>query len=282
MADMPLLDVEGLEVVFPTPQGDVHAVRDVSLRMGREKIGIVGESGSGKSTVARALMGLVRRPGRVAARRMRLGDLDLAGLDEKGYRAIRGQRIAMILQDPKFSLNPVLPVGRQIEEILLLHARMSAADRRARAMAMLADVGIDDPDRVYRAYPHELSGGMGQRAMIAAMLVGSPDLLIADEPTSALDIVIRDQVLALMERLAVERGFGLVIISHDLNMVSRFCDRIVVMYRGRVVETLSAGALERAEHPYTQGLIACLPGIQTRGADLPVLSRVPAWDAAGG
>jgi peptide/nickel transport system ATP-binding protein len=250
--------------------------------MGREKIGIVGESGSGKSTVARALMGLVRRPGRVAARRMRLGDLDLAGLDEKGYRAIRGQRIAMILQDPKFSLNPVLPVGRQIEEILLLHARMSAADRRARAMAMLADVGIDDPDRVYRAYPHELSGGMGQRAMIAAMLVGSPDLLIADEPTSALDVVIRDQVLALMERLAVERGFGLVIISHDLNMVSRFCDRIVVMYRGRVVETLSAGALERAEHPYTRGLIACLPGIQTRGADLPVLSRMPAWDAAGG
>jgi peptide/nickel transport system ATP-binding protein len=282
MADLPLLDVEGLEVVFPTPQGDVHAVRDVSLRMGREKIGIVGESGSGKSTVARALMGLVRRPGRVAARRMRLGDLDLAGLDEKGYRAIRGQRIAMILQDPKFSLNPVLPVGRQIEEILLLHARMSAADRRARAMAMLADVGIDDPDRVYRAYPHELSGGMGQRAMIAAMLVGSPDLLIADEPTSALDVVIRDQVLALMERLAVERGFGLVIISHDLNMVSRFCDRIVVMYRGRVVETLLAGALERAEHPYTRGLIACLPGIQTRGADLPVLSRVPAWDAAGG
>ncbi|MGL4443695.1 MAG: ABC transporter ATP-binding protein [Alsobacter sp.] len=282
MADVPLLDVEGLEVVFPTPQGDVHAVRDVSLRMGREKIGIVGESGSGKSTVARALMGLVRRPGRVAARRMRLGDLDLAGLDEKGYRAIRGRRIAMILQDPKFSLNPVLPVGRQIEEILLLHARMSAADRRARAMAMLADVGIDDPDRVYRAYPHELSGGMGQRAMIAAMLVGSPDLLIADEPTSALDVVIRDQVLALMERLAVERGFGLVIISHDLNMVSRFCDRIVVMYRGRVVETLSAGALERAEHPYTRGLIACLPGIQTRGADLPVLSRLPAWDAAGG
>ncbi|MCZ8106320.1 MAG: ABC transporter ATP-binding protein [Burkholderiales bacterium] len=282
MADAPLLDVEGLEVVFPTPQGDVHAVRDVSLRMGREKIGIVGESGSGKSTVARALMGLVRRPGRVAARRMRLGDLDLAGLDEKGYRDIRGRRIAMILQDPKFSLNPVLPVGRQIEEILLLHARMSAADRRARAMAMLADVGIDDPDRVYRAYPHELSGGMGQRAMIAAMLVGSPDLLIADEPTSALDVVIRDQVLALMERLAVERGFGLVIISHDLNMVSRFCDRIVVMYRGRVVETLSAGALERAEHPYTRGLIACLPGIQTRGADLPVLSRLPAWDAAGG
>lgn len=281
MADAPLLDVEGLEVVFPTPQGDVHAVRDVSLHMGREKIGIVGESGSGKSTVARALMGLVRRPGRVAARRMRLGDLDLAGLDEKGYRAIRGRRIAMILQDPKFSLNPVLPVGRQIEEILLLHARMSAADRRGRAMAMLADVGIDDPDRVYRAYPHELSGGMGQRAMIAAMLVGSPDLLIADEPTSALDVVIRDQVLALMERLAVERGFGLVIISHDLNMVSRFCDRIVVMYRGRVVETLSAGALERAEHPYTRGLIACLPGIQTRGADLPVLSRLPAWDAVG-
>lgn len=282
MAETPLLDVDGLNVTFPSPQGEARVVRDVSLVMGREKIGIVGESGSGKSMTARALVGLVRRPGRVTSRRMRLGDLDLATLDEKGFRAIRGKRIAMILQDPKFSLNPVQPVGRQIEETLLLHASMRAAERKERALDMLAEVGIDDPARVYRAYPHELSGGMGQRAMIAAMLVGSPDLLIADEPTSALDVMIRDQVLALMERLAQERGFGLVIISHDLNMVARFCDRIVVMYRGRIVETLASGALHAATHPYTQGLVACLPGRRTRHRDLPVLSRDPSWEAGLG
>jgi len=282
MADAPLLDVDGLTVTFPSSQGDTAVVRDVSLTMGREKIGIVGESGSGKSMTARALVGLVRRPGRVTSKRMRLGDVDLAALDERGFRAIRGKRIAMILQDPKFSLNPVQQVGRQIEETLLLHASMSGAARRERALDMLAEVGIDDPARVYKAYPHELSGGMGQRAMIAAMLVGSPDLLIADEPTSALDVMIRDQVLALMERLAQERGFGLVIISHDLNMVARFCDRIVVMYRGRIVETLSSGALHAATHPYTQGLVACLPGRRTRHRDLPVLSRDPSWEAGLG
>ncbi|MHB2170035.1 ABC transporter ATP-binding protein [Alsobacter sp. R-9] len=282
MAEAPLLDVEGLNVDFPSAQGDVRVVRDVSIRMGREKVGIVGESGSGKSMTARALVGLVRQPGRVTSRRMRLADVDLAALDEKGFRAIRGKRIAMILQDPKFSLNPVQTVGRQIEETLLLHATMSAAERRDRALDMLAEVGLDDPPRVYRAYPHELSGGMGQRAMIAAMLVGSPDLLIADEPTSALDVMIRDQVLALMERLAAERGFGLVIISHDLNMVARFCDRIVVMYRGRVVETLGAGELHAAQHPYTQGLVACLPSRHTRHRDLPVLSRDASWEAGLG
>ena len=275
----PLLDVEGLNVTFPTPQGEARVVRDFALTMGREKIGIVGESGSGKSMTARAILGLVRRPGIVTARRMRLGGTDLTTLAPADYRKLRGKRAAMILQDPKFSLNPVQRIGRQIEETILLHENVSAAERKARALAMLTAVGIDDPARVYAAYPHELSGGMGQRAMIATMLVGSPELLIADEPTSALDVLVRDQVLALIDDLARKNGFGLILIAHDLNMVARFCNRILVMYRGRVVETLASNALSDAKHPYTQGLVACLPSALTRGRDLPVLARDAAWEA---
>ena len=269
----PLLRIEGLNVAFPTAQGQARVVRDFALTMGREKIGVVGESGSGKSMTARAILGLVRRPGLVEARRMELGGTDLMRLREKDYRKLRGKRVAMILQDPKFSLNPVQRIGAQIEETILLHEKTGARARKARALAMLEAVGIDDPPRVHAAYPHELSGGMGQRAMIAAMLVGSPDLLIADEPTSALDVLMRDQVLALIDDLARRQGFGLILISHDLNMVARFCDRIVVMRAGRIVETLAAGALGEAQDPYTRGLIACLPGAQTRGRDLPVLAR---------
>jgi peptide/nickel transport system ATP-binding protein len=278
----PLLTVEGLNVAFPTPQGESRVVRDVAFTMGREKIGIVGESGSGKSMTARAILGLVRRPGTVTARTLRLGDTDLTRLSSAGYQKLRGKRATMILQDPKYSLNPVQRIGRQIEETILLHERASASERRERALATLAAVQIDDPARVYDAYPHELSGGMGQRAMIAAMLVGGPELLIADEPTSALDVLVRDQVLELIDRLAKSRGFGLILISHDLNMVARFCDRIIVMYRGRVVETLRATALHEARHPYTRGLVACLPGRATRGRDLPVLTRDAAWERADG
>ncbi len=274
----PLLDIEGLTVTFPTPQGPACVVRDFALTMGREKIGIVGESGSGKSMTARAILGLVRKPGEVRAKRMRLGATDLTTLSPAGYRALRGRRAAMILQDPKFSLNPVQRIGKQIEETILLHERAGAAERRARALEMLHAVGIEDPGRVHAAYPHELSGGMGQRAMIAAMLVGRPELLIADEPTSALDVLVRDQVLSLIDDLANRHGFGLILISHDLNMVARFCDRILVMYRGKVVETLAANDLDGARHPYTRGLVACLPGVRTRGRDLPVLRRDPAWE----
>ncbi len=274
----PLLDIEGLTVTFPTPQGPARVVRDFALTMGREKVGIVGESGSGKSMTARAILGLVRKPGEVRAKRMSLGGTDLTKLSPAGYRALRGKRAAMILQDPKFSLNPVQRIGKQIEETILLHERAGAAERKVRAIDMLRAVGIEDPDRVYAAYPHELSGGMGQRAMIAAMLVGHPELLIADEPTSALDVLVRDQVLSLIDDLADRQGFGLILISHDLNMVARFCDRILVMYRGRVVEVLAANDLEGAQHPYTRRLVACLPGVRTRGHDLPVLKRDPAWE----
>jgi peptide/nickel transport system ATP-binding protein len=278
----PLLDIQGLSVTFPTPQGEVRAVRNVSLSMGREKIGIVGESGSGKSMMARAILGLLRPPARVEARVMRFGGTDLNRLDAAGYRALRGKRAAMILQDPKFSLNPVQRVGRQIEETILLHEIVGAAERKSRALAMLASVGIDDPDRVHASYPHQLSGGMGQRVMIAMMLVGTPELLIADEPTSALDVLVRDQVLEVLDQQARRSGFGLILISHDLNMVARFCDRIFVMYRGQFVETLAASQLSSATHPYTRGLVACLPSERTRGHDLPVLDRHAAWESTHG
>jgi peptide/nickel transport system ATP-binding protein len=279
MAD-PLLDIDGLTVTFPGPAGPIPVVRDFSLRMGREKIGIVGESGSGKSMTARAIFGLVRSPGTVSARRFTLDGIDLTTLDESGWRHLRGRKAGMILQDPKFSLNPVMRIGRQIEETLLLHERVGRRERRERIHAILNAVGIDDPARICAAYPHELSGGMGQRAMIAAMLVSSPDLLVADEPTSALDVIVREQVLTLLDRLVAETGLGLVLISHDLRMVARFCQRIVVMYRGRVVEMLDAKDLGRATHPYTRGLLNCLPSPATRGAMLPTLDREESWAAA--
>ena len=276
----PLLDVDGLTVTFPGPEGRLAVVRDVSLAMGREKIGIVGESGSGKSITARSILGLVRSPGEVTARRLVLDGTDLLALKPGGWRSLRGRKVGMILQDPKFSLNPVQRIGDQIEETMRLHERTARSERRARALAMLEAVGIEDPERVYRAYPHELSGGMGQRAMIAAMLVSSPDLLIADEPTSALDVIVREQVLRLLDRLVVERGLGLVLISHDLPMVARFCDRILVMHSGRVVETLDAKHLAAAAHPYTRGLLACLPSAATRGRLLPTLARDAGWESA--
>jgi peptide/nickel transport system ATP-binding protein len=275
-----LLDVDGLSVTFATPEGPISVVRDVTFSMKREKLGIVGESGSGKSMTARAILGLVPPPGVATARRLSFDGTDLRNLGAVGWRALRGRRVSMIPQDPKFSLNPVKRIGTQIEETLVLHGRMARRERQQHALSVLESVGIDDPLRVYAAYPHELSGGMGQRAMIAAMIVSGPDLLIADEPTSALDVIVREQVLALLDRLVSERGLGLVLISHDLNMVARFCDRILVMYRGRVVESLAARDLSSARHPYTRGLLDCLPSPLKRGKSLPTLERNPAWETA--
>jgi peptide/nickel transport system ATP-binding protein len=272
---VPLLDVEGLTVRFPGSAS--AAVQDFSLQMGREKIGIIGESGSGKSLTARALFGLVPAPGQVTARRLSLGGLDLTRIDAKGWQRLRGRKAGMILQDAKFSLNPVMSIGAQIAETLVLHERLSAGARRARVHAMLRDVGITDPERVACAYPHQLSGGMGQRAMIAMMLVSAPDLLVADEPTSALDVLLREQVLQLLDRLCRERGLGLLLISHDLRLVARVCDRLLVMYRGRIVERLAARDLAAAQHPYTQALLRCLPSPATRGQLLPTLDRTASW-----
>lgn len=280
MTETSLLSIDGLTVTFPSQEGPVSVVRDFKLEIGREKVGIVGESGSGKSMTARAILGLIPRPGVVTANSMRLHGRDMLSLDKTGWRRLRGKQIGMILQDPKFSLNPVMRIGDQITETLQLHEKISRAEQRDRALAILTAVGIEDPQRVYASYPHELSGGMGQRAMIAAMLVSSPDLIIADEPTSALDVLVREQVLKLLDDLVTKRGIGLILISHDLPMVARFCDRILVMYRGRVVESLDAKHLDRATHPYTRWLIACLPSPALRGQPLPSLSRDPAWEVA--
>ena len=273
----PLLTIEDLRVSFPGPHGTTDAVRGVSFHVGREKLGIVGESGSGKSVTGRAILRLVQPPGIVSAKRLAFGDTDILAASERTMRAIRGRRISMVMQDPKFSLNPVMTVGRQIAEAYLVHADASAAEARRRALDMLAAVRIRDPERVYDLYPHEVSGGMGQRVMIAMMLVPDPDLLIADEPTSALDVTVQMQVLAIIDDLVTKRGMGLVFISHDLNLVASFCDRILVMYGGRVVESCRAAELNAATHPYTRGLLAALPRIDGGGGELAVLRRDPAW-----
>jgi peptide/nickel transport system ATP-binding protein len=272
-----LLTVEDLRVRFPSPHGVTEAVRGVSFQVGREKLGIVGESGSGKSVTGRSILRLVSHPGIVTAKRLAFRDTDILTASERTLRDIRGRRIAMVMQDPKFSLNPVMTVGRQIAEAYLVHADASAGAARQRALELLAAVRIRDPERVYDLYPHEVSGGMGQRVMIAMMLVPDPDLLIADEPTSALDVTVQMQVLAIIDDLVTRRGMGLIFISHDLNLVASFCDRILVMYGGRVVETCRAAELHQAKHPYTQGLLAALPRIDRVPADLPVLRRDPAW-----
>ena len=188
-------------------------------------------------------------------------------------RAIRGARISMVMQDPKFSLNPVMTIGSQIAEALLTHQKLGRGDIRRRVRAMLEAVRIDDPDRVARLYPHEVSGGMGQRVMIAMMLIPEPDLLIADEPTSALDVSVQAQVLDIIDELVRRTGMGLIFISHDLNLVSSYCDRILVMRGGEVVEECAAGQLGNAKHPYTRGLIAAIPRIDETRDELPVLDR---------
>jgi len=277
MTDAPLLTLRNLRVVYPGDEGDTHAVRNVSFTLGRERLGIVGESGSGKSTTGRAIMGLVPAPGRVTADVMRLGDIDLLKLNERGFRRLRGKRIAMVLQDPKYSLDPVMSVGHQIAETHRCHFGSNMKKARMAALDMLEAVRIRDPERVYALYPHQVSGGMGQRVMIAMMLIADPDLLIADEPTSALDVGVQEQVLAIMDDLVRRRGMGLILISHNLHLVSAFCDRVLVMYAGRVVETCSTGELGEARHPYTRGLLASLPELGRRRAELPQLQRDPAW-----
>lgn len=273
----PLLSVRDLRVTFPTRQGEFQAVRGISFDLGRERLAIVGESGSGKSMTGRAILGLVRPPGRVEAAALTLHGRSILNLPERQMRAIRGGQISMVMQDPKFSLNPVMTVGRQIIEAYRLHARAPKGAAREKALEMLRAVQIREPERVMDLYPHEVSGGMGQRIMIAMMLAPGPQVLIADEPTSALDVSVRGEVLSIMDGLVKDRGMGLIFISHDLNLVSRFCDRVLIMYAGRVVETLPARDLHQARHPYTRGLLNSLPRLDAPVDRLAVLQRDAAW-----
>jgi peptide/nickel transport system ATP-binding protein len=275
----PLLEVENLRVRFPTASGPVEVVRGVSFALGRERLGIVGESGSGKSLTGRSILRLVRAPGKVTADRLRFEGKDLLAISEYEMRQIRGARISMVMQDPKFSLNPVMTVGEQIGETLAVHGRLPRRQIRRRVLDMLEAVQIREPERVLGLYPHEVSGGMGQRVMIAMMLIPEPAILIADEPTSALDVSVQGEVLRLINDLITRNGMGLIFISHDLNLVSQFCDRILVMYRGEIVEECAAGGLEKARHPYTRGLLASVPRIDETRAELPVLDR-GAWAGA--
>ncbi|HEX6143988.1 MAG TPA: ABC transporter ATP-binding protein [Geminicoccaceae bacterium] len=271
------LVVEDLRVRYPTPSRVVDAVRGVSFAVSREKVGLVGESGSGKSTVGRAILRLIQKPGEISARVLSFDGIDILSASDATMRELRGRRIAMVMQDPKFSLNPVMTVGRQIREAWRAHARGGRHAAERKALEVLEAVKIRDPERVYRCYPHEISGGMGQRVMIAMMLVADPDLLIADEPTSALDVTVQMQVLAILDDLVTSRGLGLIFISHDLNLVASFCDRVLIMYAGRVVETCAADRLNDAAHPYTRGLLAALPQVDREPGPLPVLERDPAW-----
>lgn len=274
---MTLLSVKNLRVTFDTEAGLVEAVRGVSFDLGRERLGIVGESGSGKTMTGRSVLRLIRPPGRIEADSMVFDGQDLMKASEREMRALRGPRIAMVMQDPKFSLNPVMKVGAQLTEGLRQRDRLGRAAAHAKAIEALEAVQIRDPERVMEAYPHELSGGMGQRVMIAMMLIPNPDLLIADEPTSALDVTVQAEVLAILDNLVKTRGMGLIFISHDLRLVARFCDRVLVMYKGRVVEELAARDLMAARHPYTQGLLNCLPRIGGPRKPLPGLDRNADW-----
>lgn len=271
------LVVDDLKVRFHTARRVVDAVRGVSFTVGREKVGIVGESGSGKSTIARAVLRLSPPQAQVTAKTMQFQEIDLLASTERQMLKVRGRRISMIMQDPKFALDPVMRVGDQIVEAIPADRRGNRAQDRERVLAMLDSVQIRDPARVFDLYPHEVSGGMGQRIMIAMMLMPEPSLLIADEPTSALDVTVRMRVLAILDELAAQRHFGLIFISHDLNLVASFCDRVLIMYAGRIVEACAASELARAQHPYTRGLLASLPRVGDMRARLPVLTRDPAW-----
>jgi peptide/nickel transport system ATP-binding protein len=275
----PLLEIAGLHVRFDGAAGQA-AVRGVDLTMGRERLAIVGESGSGKSASVRAVLGLLPSSAVVTADRMAFRGEDLLAVGPNRLRALRGRRIAMVVQDPRQGFNPVRTIAAQLREMLMLHgdAGRGGKPTRDQLAAMLDAVHIRDPERVLTQYPHQLSGGMAQRAMIAMMLAGKPDLLIADEATSALDVVVQQQVLALIDEQVTLRGMGLILISHQLDLVARFADRTLVMYAGRVVETLTHRRdAHPPRHPYTRGLLACRPTAADLGRDLPTLTRDPAW-----
>jgi peptide/nickel transport system ATP-binding protein len=266
----PLLTIKNLEISFPSETGPVSVVDDVSFDVGREVVALVGESGSGKSMTGRAIMGVLPRAATIKAKRLAFGDQDLTALSASAWNRLRGSGIGLVLQDPKYSLNPAHRIGRQVEEALLLHTRHTAAERREQALDMLSRVGLPDPKRVYSSYPGALSGGMGQRAMIAAMLVNRPKLLIADEPTSALDRSLQDQILTLLRSLTEELGMGLLLISHDLQQVARYADRVLVMRQGRIEEQMASADLANAGSAYTRALWAARPSAATYGTRLPV------------
>ncbi len=279
---MALLEVENLRVAFHTRGGVYRAVNDVSFTLAKgETLGIVGESGSGKSVTCYALLGLLPRPpARIENGRATFGGgdnrLDLLHATPRELADVRGRRAAMIFQDPMTSLNPYLRVEEQLTEPLRIHSRIGRTEARTRALAALREVGIQDPERRLRAYPHEFSGGMRQRVMIAMALISQPELLIADEPTTALDVTVQAQILDLIKQLQRDHGTAVLFVTHDLGVVSGVCDRVLVMYAGRVVETAPVDALFHApKHPYNLALQRSIPALQPKGTDLYTVAGLP-------
>ncbi|PHZ51183.1 ABC transporter ATP-binding protein [Enterobacter hormaechei] len=263
--------VDALNIDYPA----ARVVNNLSFTLGKERLALVGESGSGKSMSARALMGLVRKPGIVSAKRLNVLGNDLLTLNSRRWQALRGNGIAMVLQDPRYALNPVKTVSAQLDEALTLHQRLPRAERLARIHDIIRAVGLNE--HVLQRYPVELSGGMGQRVMIAIALVNNPQVLIADEPTSALDARLRNQILELLVQQCEERQMAMLLISHDLPLVAEHCDRVLVMYQGEKVDEMAASRLPQATHPYTRTLWTCRPDAHTYGQMLPTLDRSQPW-----
>ncbi|MBI3762564.1 MAG: ABC transporter ATP-binding protein [Chloroflexi bacterium] len=268
---MPLLELRDLRITFPTLAGLVRAVNGIDLDLERGEIfGLVGETGCGKTVTGLALLGLVPPPGKMTAARLTLGGRDLLTIAD--WNQIRGRSAAMIFQDPAASLNPTFTIGDQLTRVIRQHARIDGAGARRRAIDLLADVGLPDTERTLRAYPHELSGGMQQRAMISLALASGAELLIADEPTTALDVTIQAQILRLLVALRERHGLTILLITHDLGVVAQTCDRVAVLYAGTTVETAPTAELFRApRHPYTQGLLSALPRPGSHGKPLAAI-----------
>ncbi|WP_432700620.1 ABC transporter ATP-binding protein [Kluyvera cryocrescens] len=269
------LSVQGLNIDYPGSR----VVNNMSFTLGNERLALVGESGSGKSMTARALMGLVRRPGIVTADQLNVLGRDVLTLNARGWRALRGSDIAMVLQDPRYALNPVKTVRAQLEEALTLHQRLNRRERQEKMEAAVLAMGLDV--QVLNRYPGELSGGMGQRVMIAIALINDPQVLIADEPTSALDARLRNQILELLVAQCEQRKMAMLLISHDLPLVAEHCHRVLVMYQGNRVDEMTASALPQATHPYTRTLWTCRPNAQTYGQSLPTLDRRQSFEEVG-
>ncbi len=281
-AGAPLLEIRRLDVEFRTSGGRVRAVNglDLDVRAG-EMVGLVGESGSGKSVTSRAVMGLLPLRTSTIRGSIRLGGDELVGLPERTYRRVRGERVAMIFQDPMTALDPLYTAGEQVSEALRFHFGLGRDAARGRVRELFEQVGLAEPDMMIDAYPHQLSGGMRQRVMIAMAIACEPELLIADEPTTALDVTIQAQILELLRDLVRERGMALLLITHDLGVVHELCERAVVLYAGRVAETAPVADLFRApRHPYTAGLAASIPSIATRRRRLPQIPGTPPDPAA--
>jgi len=276
MSESAVLNIRNLKSHFFTAKGEIPAVDGVSIQVPAGKIiGIVGESGCGKSMTAMSVMGLLRHPGKVVDGTILLADRDITHLKPKELAKVRGNEISMIFQEPMTSLNPVYPVGRQVQEAILLHQNVGKEEAKRRVIEMFREVGIPEPEKRYRSYPHQLSGGLRQRVMIGMAMVCKPKVLIADEPTTALDVTIEAQILRLMKRLCEEQGTSIILITHNMGVVAEICDYVYVMYAGKVMEQAETFDLfENTRHPYTQGLLKSIPRLDEKADRLYTIEGV--------